>query len=433
MPAAEVDVSADHQHHHQDRGEQQTGHHAVAPHAALAGAAGGSRLVVGGRAAAELLSSITSERLNAAVGTRIVAETSGNPLALVELARELSPEQLAGSAALPEPLPAGDTMQKMFSPRLSRLPPQARLLVAIAAAEPTAPQARLWRVAEQLGVDPEAAAPAVKDLVEFTPQVVFRHPLVRSAAYHLTPLSQRRLIHQALADASDPSEQPDRVAWHLGIAALGPDDAVAAQLEQAASRARERGGFAATATFLSRAAELSVDEGLRARRLLTAAEAELAAGASDRAAALLGRVRVGAVTELQAGSYVFMDAFHGSLVPGFAVSLTVLTTVLARHGDTVIFDAGRKSVGIDFVLPPIQGYDYQARYYAEEHALFDTDPGFPAQIGDRARLICGYAPTTVNLHDVIFTIDGDLVTGVWPVFPRGPGHSGFLTALRQAD
>ena len=140
-----------------------------------------------------------------------------------------------------------------------------------------------------------------------------------------------------------------------------------------------------------------------------------------------------AVTELQAGSYVFMDAFHGSLVPGFAVSLTVLTTVLARHGDTVIFDAGRKSIGIDFVLPPIQGYDYQARYYAEEHALFDTDPGFPAQIGDRARLICGYAPTTVNLHDVIFTIDGDLVTGVWPVFPRGPGHSGFLTALRQAD
>jgi D-serine deaminase-like pyridoxal phosphate-dependent protein len=139
-----------------------------------------------------------------------------------------------------------------------------------------------------------------------------------------------------------------------------------------------------------------------------------------------------AVTELQAGSYVFMDAFHGSLVPGFAVSLTVLTTVLARHGDTVIFDAGRKSVGIDFVLPPIQGYDYQARYYAEEHALFDTDPGFPAQIGDRARLICGYAPTTVNLHDVIFAIDGDRVADVWPVFPRGPGHAGFLTALRQA-
>src|ERR1700722_3123173 len=113
---------------------------------------------LGGRAAAELLSSITSERLNAAVGTRIVAETSGNPLALVELARELSPEQLAGSAALPEPLPAGDTMQKMFSPRLSRLPPQARLLVAIAAAEPTAPQARLWRGAGGGGARPGGGA-----------------------------------------------------------------------------------------------------------------------------------------------------------------------------------------------------------------------------------------------------------------------------------
>jgi D-serine deaminase-like pyridoxal phosphate-dependent protein len=138
-----------------------------------------------------------------------------------------------------------------------------------------------------------------------------------------------------------------------------------------------------------------------------------------------------AVTELQAGSYVFMDAFHGNLVPGFEVSLTVLTSVLARHGDTVIFDAGRKSVGIDFVLPPLQGYDYQARYYAEEHALFDTDPGFTAALGDRMRLICGYAPTTVNLHDVIFAVEGDQVAGIWPVFPRGPGHCGFLESLRD--
>ncbi|HEX9065520.1 MAG TPA: alanine racemase [Streptosporangiaceae bacterium] len=136
-----------------------------------------------------------------------------------------------------------------------------------------------------------------------------------------------------------------------------------------------------------------------------------------------------AVTELQAGSYVFMDAFHGNLVPGFEVSLTVLTSVMARHGDTVIFDAGRKSVGIDFVSPPIQGHDYQARYYAEEHALFDTDPGFAAEPGDQARLICGYAPTTVNLHDVLFAVQGEQVVDVWPVFPRGPQHCGFLGAF----
>ena len=128
-----------------------------------------------------------------------------------------------------------------------------------------------------------------------------------------------------------------------------------------------------------------------------------------------------AVTELQAGSYVFMDAFHGNLVPGFEVSLTVLTSVLARHGDTVIFDAGRKSIGIDFVSPPIQGYDYEARYYAEEHALFDTDPASAADLGDRVRLVCGYAPTTVNLHDVHVRRRGDQVVDVWPVFPRGPG------------
>src|SRR5271169_6354466 len=142
----------------------------------------------------------------------------------------------------------------------------------------------------------------MKDLVEFTPKVVFRHPLVRSAAYHLTPLAQRRLIHQALADASEADQEPDRVAWHLGMAALEPDDAVAAQLEQAAGRAHERGGYATTATFLSRAAELSVDEGPRVRRLLAAAEAELAAGAPDRARALLSRARAGPVTELQAGT-----------------------------------------------------------------------------------------------------------------------------------
>jgi D-serine deaminase-like pyridoxal phosphate-dependent protein len=135
------------------------------------------------------------------------------------------------------------------------------------------------------------------------------------------------------------------------------------------------------------------------------------------------------VTELQAGSYVFMDAFHGNLVHGFDVSLTTLTTVMARHGNTAILDAGRKSIGIDFVLPPIQGYDYVARYFAEEHALFEIDGRFTANYGDKVRLVSGYAPTTVNLHDVIFAFRDDHVTGVWPVFPRGPGHGGFLSSL----
>ena len=138
-----------------------------------------------------------------------------------------------------------------------------------------------------------------------------------------------------------------------------------------------------------------------------------------------------AVTELQAGSYVFMDSFHGNLVPGFEVSLTVLSTVMARHGDTIILDAGRKSVGIDFVSPPVKGFDWVARYYAEEHALFDVDQSVTVQTGDKLEIISGYAPTTVNLHDAIFVIQDKKVVDIWPVFPRGPMDKGFLASLNK--
>lgn len=138
-----------------------------------------------------------------------------------------------------------------------------------------------------------------------------------------------------------------------------------------------------------------------------------------------------AVTELQAGSYAFMDAFHARLTPDFEVSLTVASTIVARHGHTIILDAGRKSVGIDYVPPPMLGHDYAARFFAEEHAMFDVDERFGARVGDRVQLVSGYAPTTVNLHDVIFAVSGGEVVSVWPVFPRGPGHGGFLTSLQR--
>ena len=248
-------------------------------------------LVLGGlddQAALELLASLAPGRLSPAVGARIVAETGGNPLALVEVAWELSPGQLAGAEVLPEPLPAGGSLEDVFGRRVRRLPPETRLLLAVAAAEPTGSQALLWRAAGQLGIDPDAAASAdLGGLAEIGSQVEFRHPLVRSVVYHGTPLRRRRLIHRALAAAGDADERPERVAWHLGMAAVGPDEAVAARLEQAAGRARERGGYTATVTFLSRAAELSADQGLRARRLVAAAEAALIAGQPFRAGALL--------------------------------------------------------------------------------------------------------------------------------------------------
>ena len=259
------------------------------PDGQLSPLAGLPELAVGGLAAdaaMELLASLAAGPLSPAVGARIVAETGGNPLALAEVARELSPAQLAGSELLPEPLHIGGSLEQAFGRRVSLLPPDARLLLAVAAAEPAASQALVWRAAGQLGIDPDAAAAAdLGGLAEIGPRVEFRHPLIRSVVYHATPLSQRRQIHQALA-AGDGS-QPARVAWHLGMAAAGPDEAVAARLEQAAGQARERGGYAATVTFLSRAAELSAEEGPRARRLLAAAQAALIAGQPVRAGALL--------------------------------------------------------------------------------------------------------------------------------------------------
>jgi DNA-binding CsgD family transcriptional regulator len=252
--------------------------------------AGLPELAIGGldeAAAMELLASLAPGRLSQAVGARIVAETGGNPLALVEVARELSPAQLAGAEVLPEPLPVGGSLEQVYRRRVGRLPPEARLLLAVAAAEPTGSQALLWRAAGQLGIDPDAAAGAdLGGLAEIGSQVEFRHPLVRSVVYYATPLRQRRRIHQALAAVGEGGE-PDRVAWHLAMAAAGPDEAVAARLEEAARRVRERGGYAATVTFMSRAAELSADEGQRAGRLLAAAEAALIAGQPVRGGALL--------------------------------------------------------------------------------------------------------------------------------------------------
>ena len=133
------------------------------------------------------------------------------------------------------------------------------------------------------------------------------------------------------------------------------------------------------------------------------------------------------VTEIQAGSYLFMDNFHGNLVPGFSPALTVLGTVVIHHGNTIILDAGRKSIGIDYALPTLVDYPfYKARSFAEEHALFDVDERCGLKLGDTAELIPGYAPTTVNLYDVYHVVENGVVVDVWPIFPRGPGHAGLL-------
>jgi D-serine deaminase-like pyridoxal phosphate-dependent protein len=130
------------------------------------------------------------------------------------------------------------------------------------------------------------------------------------------------------------------------------------------------------------------------------------------------------ITEVQAGSYALMDCFHGNLVPGgFEVAMTVLGTVISRQGNTVVLDCGRKSVGIDFVTPPLAAFpEAQIRYYAEEHCLADFTGPPPLDLGDRAEVIAGYGPTTVNLYDVFHVLEGGVVTDIWPVTARGPGR-----------
>ena len=130
------------------------------------------------------------------------------------------------------------------------------------------------------------------------------------------------------------------------------------------------------------------------------------------------------ITEVQAGSYALMDCFHGNLVPGgFEIAMTVLAGVISRQGNTVVLDAGRKAVGIDFVTPPLLAHpEGEVRFYAEEHCLVDFPGPPPLDLGDRAELIPGYGPTTVNLHDVFHVVEEDIVVDVWPVIPRGPGR-----------
>ena len=183
---------------------------------------------------------------------RILAETQGNPLALLELPRGLTPQQLAGGFGLLGAVRLSRGIEENFRQRIEALPAQTRRLLLIAAAEPVGDPALLWRAAARMGIDAEAAVPAVEaNLVEFGSRVQFRHPLVRSVVYGSAPPQERREVHAALGDATDPQRDPDRRAWHRADAAPGPDEEVAEELERSAGRARARGGLAAAAAFSS--------------------------------------------------------------------------------------------------------------------------------------------------------------------------------------
>jgi DNA-binding CsgD family transcriptional regulator/tetratricopeptide (TPR) repeat protein len=292
--------------------------------------------------ARDLMRSVMPGPIDERVLERLVVETHGNPLAVVEFPRGLAPAQLAGGFALPAALALTTRIEDSFARRLDGLSTQARRLLLLASAEPTGDPALLWRAARALEI-PESAGQALEaeGLLALSDGVAFRHPLFRSAVYGTADPEELRQTHRVLAEAIDPQLDPDRRAWHRAQAAVAPDEDVAAELERSAARARSRGGVAAAAAFLERAVTLSPEPGRRAERALAAAQAYLQAGeyeaalrqlASAEPALLdeMGRAHV----ELMRGQIEFASS-AGSEAPGLlleaAKRIEPLDIALARE------------------------------------------------------------------------------------------------------
>jgi DNA-binding CsgD family transcriptional regulator len=249
-----------------------------------------------------LLESVLPARLDAPILERLIAEARGNPLALLEMPRGLTPAQMAGGFGLPTALPLSSQIEQNFARRLGNLPHDARRLLLLAAADSVGDPALVWRAASGLGI-PESAAETVQSegLLTLDARVAFRHPLVRSAVYRASAPDERREVHRALAGATDPEADPDRRAWHSAQATSIPDEEVAAELERSAARAQARGGLAAAAAFLERAAALTPEESRRSARALAAAQAKVRAGALEDALRLLATAESGVLNELEQG------------------------------------------------------------------------------------------------------------------------------------
>jgi len=259
------------------------------------------RLVVEGLRngdARALLGSVVRGPLDERVRERIVAETRGNPLALLELPRGLTLAELAGGFGLLDAPGLSGRIEESFRRRLAGLSAETQRLFLVAAADPVGDPLLVWRAADRLGIGVQAAA-ETEGLLAIGARVTFRHPLVRSSVYRAASPEERQAVHRALADATDPEIDPDRHAWHLAQATPGLDETVASELERSAGRAQARGGLAAAAAFLERASALTLEPSSRARRALAAAQAKHHAGAFDAALRLVGIAESGPLNDLQ--------------------------------------------------------------------------------------------------------------------------------------
>ena len=290
-----------------------------------------------------LLESALAGPLDAQVRDRIVAETRGNPLALLELPRGFTSVELAGGFGLPDAASLSRAIEDSFARQLETLPDQTRRLVLLAAADPSGDRSLLWRAARRLGIPVQAAAPAVEaGLVDFRPPVRFRHPLARSAAYRQASFTDIQEAHEILAQVTDPIADPDRQAWHRAQAAPGPDEGVAVELANSAGRAQARGGLAAAAAFLERAVLLTADPARYAERALAAAQASMQAGTFGKALELLATAETGPLDDFQKAQ---VDLLRGQIAfaSGLGSDAPPLLLAAARRLEPINLDLARET------------------------------------------------------------------------------------------
>ena len=353
-----------------------------------------------------LLARVLSGRVDAPVSDRIVAETRGNPLAILELSRGMTPAELAGGFALPDAGGVSAQIEERYRRRIDQLPMATQQLMLLAAADPVGDATLLWRAAARLGIAMQSAGPAADaELLEIGERVRFRHPLVRSAAYRGAPTAARRAVHGALAAATDPDADPDRRAWHRAHAATAPDEAVARELIDSAGRAQRRGGVAAAAALLERSVTFTLDTGQRAFRALTAARAKFETADFGSAQYLLALADAGPLDELghakvqRLRSQIAFDLRRGSDAPALLLSA-------ARRFETLDVDLARETY-LEALLSAVyaaghaRGTDARAVAGAALSAPLGGEPATSQQLlleGLATRLSVGYAPASPALR-----------------------------------
>ena len=356
---------------------------------------------LGDHDARTLLASVIQGRLDVSVRDRIVAEAGGNPLALLELPKASTPSAIAGGFGLPDTVSVPARVEASFHRRLVALPDPSRQFLLVAAADPVGDPILVRAAAERLGIAPDAAAPATAAglLLDGLGELAFRHPLVRSVVYRQAAIGDRRRVHAALAEATDPEVDPDRRAWHLAAASSGPDDEVASALEHSAGRAQARGGISAAAAFLRRAAALSHDPGRRAARTLAAAQASFQAGAFDEALSLLDTAEREQLDAIQRALADLLRA-HVAFASGFGRDAPPLLAEAARQMEAIDPEQGRQTYLIAWVATVFAGHHAAPGELARICRIILALPPRPGDPSALDLLLEGLAQLVVEGHAV---------------------------------